>query len=374
MSRHRQLPIILFLWCVLILTTTACGPTFSTPEGAKNVHQLLKKSVDEWLSSPNWARADGFVYTVDVGHLLIYAAMRKDSKLYQSMRKFAVDNLILDNPDDEYTRGFVAWRYKKGVKLDASGTTEALRIAEGLWRGYKAFGNAVDKELTLKILQGYLRHEYTERGIWLVRNYFNLGTRSFVTNSFLVDYDPDFLREVGKELNDKDLLNLANRSYLLVRKAVTKAGLLYSVIQPEVGTLLPLDLAFFSPNDVIKLLNVSTVAERVAHGEPKVAKDVLKFVMLRWEELNNYYYGRTGEPAIRDAVDVSTYASLVRLAIRLDDVTSLKKLLPRFLDGALKFTNNPSAPKLYVAGEVLLALEMLEQYPCGQSKVCWNNP
>ncbi len=31
------------------------------------------------------------------------------------------------------------------------------------------------------------RHAAEEQGVWMIRNYFNLGTRSFANNSFLVD-------------------------------------------------------------------------------------------------------------------------------------------------------------------------------------------
>ena len=67
--------------------------------------------------------------------------------------------------------------------LDASGTTEALRFAEGLWEGARVFGEPADRELALLVLRAYRRHEYVDQGIWLIRNYFNLQTRAFATNS-----------------------------------------------------------------------------------------------------------------------------------------------------------------------------------------------
>src|SRR5262249_49510478 len=162
----------------------------------------------------------------------------------------------------------------------ASGTTEALRLAEALWRGG-------DRERARLLLAGYARHAATDQGIWLIRNYFNFATRAFATNSFLVDYDPDFLAEVARAEPDGPWADLATRSAALVGRAATEAGLLYDVVQPELRTLTPgLDLAVFSPNDVVQLANAATVAERAIATRPEVALPVLRFAMERWPHLS----------------------------------------------------------------------------------------
>ena len=171
----------------LMLAVMACSnDSPSEPEGAratkKELHELAKARVIRGML----ARTDGFAYAVDVSLLMIFAAQEGDREMYDPLRDFALEHLVLNDPEDPYTRGFVLWRYDKDQEPDASGTTEALRLAKGLWRGAEAFGESVDREWAVTILDGYARHAAEEQGVWMIRNYFNLGTRSFATNSFLV--------------------------------------------------------------------------------------------------------------------------------------------------------------------------------------------
>ena len=83
----------------------------------------------------------------------------------------------------------------------------------------------------MTILDGYARHAAEEQGVWMIRNYFNLGTRSFATNSFLVDYAPDLVAEVAAAMGREDLAEVARRSYALIEKAQAPIGLLYDMIQ-----------------------------------------------------------------------------------------------------------------------------------------------
>ena len=366
MFRFVSVLVLYLSFVVCALMGGGCMPELVVPSSVEELHKLARERVGTLLDEASWWReGDGYAYAVDVGHLMIYAAVQKEKALYDSLRTFAQSHLVLNDPKDDYTRGFVLWRYKPGVDGDASGTTEALRIAEGFWRGHQSFGEAEDKQMALMILNGYARHAFVDQGIWLIRNYFNLGTRAFVTNSFLVDYDPDFVDEVAKETQDKTLQEVAEKSYEIVRKAGSKAGLLYSIIQPEVGTLLPLELSFFSPNDVIKLLNCSSVAERVTRGERGSARRVLDFVLAQGDELTTYFLGRTGEKVelgVSSEPGPSTYASLLRLAIKLEDNNAINALLPPFIKTVQTFVRTPSAPKLYVYGEILLAFSALSQY------------
>ena len=332
------------------------------PTELETLHKKLHDMTLQMLKKGELGRlSNGFTYAVDIGHLLVYAALQKDRVMYDILKSFALEHLVLEKDVHPFIKGFVIWRYKKGVPKDASGTTEALRVAEGLWRGSKAFGLSKDREKSLMIVAGYVRHQYEEQGIWLIRNYFNLGTEAFVTNSFLVDYDPDFLHEVYKETKDASVNEVAMKSDELMRKAVAPSGLLYAVIQPEIGTLLPLDLAFFSPNDVIKILNSSTVAERIIHANRKIAKGVLDFAIKRLSSINAYYYGRTGEKARSGSVGPATYSSLLRLAIRLNGQEAIQKILPKWLNSVKAFAQKPYQPRLYILGEVLLAFAYLQQ-------------
>ena len=169
----------------------ACArETPDEPEGARRTKAELHRLTRARVEAGMLARTDGYVYAVDVALLMIFAAGESDEVMYATLRDFALEHLVVDDGDDPYTRGFVLWRYCDGVAPDASGTTEALRIAEGLWRGSKAFGFDADRETALLVLDGYARHAAEEQGVWMIRNYFNLGTRSFANNSYLVDYAP----------------------------------------------------------------------------------------------------------------------------------------------------------------------------------------
>lgn len=339
----------------------------TTPVDVERLQQLedqLYAQLQVLIARAQGAREDGYVYTIDLSHILAYAAMKKDLRLYAPLRDFAVRNLIVDREDDPYTQGFVIWRYREGTPPDASGTTEALRLAESLWLGSQAFGNNSDRDRAILILNGYARHAQIDHKVWLIRNYFNLQTRAFATNSFLVGYDPDLLQDVGRATGEEQMQEVAQKSYSMVRQAVTPAGLLYDIVQPEVLTLVPelKHLVIFSPNDVIKLSNTCTVAER-ALGAPEVGQKVIDFALQRLPQLNNYYYGRVGEAVTQQTAEVATYACLVRLATKLKDDKARNAFLGPLMKHAQAITQNTEAFSLYTLGEALLAIQVVLQQP-----------
>jgi len=301
------------------------------------------------------ARPDGYVYTAEVGSLLAWAALAGDRALYDDLRALALP-LVRDDPSDPYTRGFVAWRSRPGEAHDASGTTEALRVAEGLWRGAQAFGRPEDRELALGVLHGYARHAAELNGIWLVRNYFNFETRAFATNSFLVDYAPDFVVEAAAAEDDALLLEVARRSYEVVGSARAPSGLLHDLLQPELVTVTDRDLVTFSPNDTIQLVNAAQVALGAARGRPGVAQGVLDFALARLPDLDAAYLGRTGEVAKRRAPGIETCAVLARLALALGDAGAFRSFWPPLAEAVEAFLDEEREPRLYVAAELLLAL------------------
>lgn len=363
------------LGVALWLGISSCRRPADPPPDLAQLHDKLRRQVHVWVEQNNLARPDGFTYAIDVGQLLIYAARSGDRELYALLRRRA-GAFLIDKPGDDFTRGFVAWRDKAGTPHDASGTTEALRMAQGLWEGAAAFDLPEDRSLARTILHGYARHAGVDQGVWLIRNYFNFETRGFATNSFLVDYDPDFAHLAGQADADADLLEIAERSYALIRQAATPSGLLYEIIQPEVLTLLPdLPRAVFSPNDVVQLSNSCTVAERCLGGAPEIGRAVLRFALARRQKLNTCYLGRSG--AIADdrptgaakpadaqqphPAGPETYAALLRLAVRLNEPRAAREFLARLLPQAEIFLHNPPEPRLYTAGEILLALEAAQR-------------
>ncbi len=345
---------------LLTLAFLSCGPPPSPrePEGARKTKEELHRLAKERVLEGRLERTDGWVYAIDVSLLMIFAAGEADEELYQALERFASAKLVLDLGDDPYTRGFVLWRVRDGTPPDASGTTEALRLAEGFWRGSLAFDRPQDRERALAILDGYSRHQAEDQGIWMIRNYFNLGTRAFATNSFLVDYAPDFLAEVAEATEDAELLGIAEKSYALIERAQSDSGLLYDIIQPEVKTLLDDErMAIFSPNDAIQISNSATVAAWSVKGRPAVARKVLEFCHARMPELKGTYYGRTGEIARDKRPGIEAWASLVRLAIALERQDALEAFYPFLVSNAGRKWRIPDEAWLYVVAELLLGLQ-----------------
>jgi hypothetical protein len=304
------------------------------------------------------ARTNGYVYAVDIALLMIFAAGERDEPMFATLREFALEHLVLDAVDDPYTRGFVLWRYGEGVAPDASGTTEALRLAEGLWRGADAFGSESDRETALLILDGYARHAAEEQGVWMIRNYFNLGTRSFATNSYLVDYAPDFLAEVAETTGRHELAEIATRSYALIERAQSPSGLLYSIVQPEVATVLDDErMVIFSPNDAIQISNSATVALGAVRGLPAVAEDIVDFAHERMPDLRGTYYGRTGQVARDKRPGIEAWASLVRLAVALGDDEALGEFYSFLVSNAGRQWRIPKDAWIFVTAELLLGLQ-----------------
>lgn len=358
MNRHATALI------ALLLALASCDrPAPPAPD----LEQRLVQQMKAWVAAGDLVRADGFTYAVDIGQLLIYSARAGDRGLYLTLRDGPVRDLVMDDPHDEFTRGMVQWRVKKGGKPDASGTTEGLRIAQGLWEGAARFGFPADRDRAVVIVRAYIRHEGMDQNVWLIRNYYNFQTRAFATNTFLIDYDPDFVREVADATGDAKIRDVADKSYAIVRSAVSPCGLIYDLVQPEVLTLMPdLGTVAFSPNDVVQLSNSTTVAERCTAGVPEIGRKVLEFGRSREWKLRNYYLGRTGEvmesrngagrPAPPVRLGPEGNAGMLRLAAKLGERAVATDFLARLGEQAESYLEKPYEPRLYTAGEVLLAL------------------
>jgi hypothetical protein len=308
-----------------------------------------------------------YVYAVDVAQLMWYFAQAGDLQPYLALRRFAAKNLVVDNRDEPFTQGFVLWRCRAGEKPDASGTTEALRLAKALWSGSAAFNRPADAELALVILEAYARHYTVDQGIWFIRNYYNFGSRSFATNSFIIDYDADFLRDVAEACKTRDpiryeqLASLARESYGVLRRSVAPCGLLYDLLQPELKTMyFGMDVSAFSPNDVIQTTNTCATAATVVKGEPAIAQGVLRFFTSRLGRAYLHYYGRSGEPATQIPADASEYAALARLAALLDAPLAAARFIEQAMPFWQRIVARPDPADAWTASELLLCLQSLE--------------
>lgn len=332
------------------------------PEPGATVEILarLRKHLDDWIDANKLARDNGYIYGVDIGQALVYAAQANDRALYDKVRPI-VDHLVIDNRSDRYTQGFLRWRWRPGEAVDASGTAEALWVARGLWLGAKAFGRSYDRHLALRLIDGYERHEFTEAGTWYVRNYFNFGTRSFATNSYTVNYMPDFLDEVAADTGDAKLVELARKSRQLLLASISPGGMVNSIVQPEVATIFPdLNLTVFSPNGIVSLFETCGVVEMIAAGNPAVAARLLEIV--DEEGHYEYYNAADGKPYPAAAVTFFPSTCLLRLALILRKQRLIQQELPFFVQVARAWASDPQPPRLFTAGQLLMTLAALDEH------------
>lgn len=353
---------------VAALTTVGCrASVWPGPDATRETLISLHGEVRSRVFAGELARPNGFAYAVEIGELLRVAARLRDRELYDALRAFAVERLIVDEPDDPFTRGFVIWRRSPDPAAgddarDASGTTEALRVSEGLWEGAAAFSLPGDRDLAVRILDGYARHASEAAGLLLIRNYFNFRSRDFATNSFLVDYAPDHVAEVARATDRADLAGLAAGSYEMVRAARTPAGLLYDVFQPEMATLYDDERTLIhSPRDIVQTSNAAAIAATALEGAPEVAERILRFCRERMPGLRLAYYGRTGEEAREKRPGVEIWGTLTEMSVRRGDEASLRAfagfLVTNSVPGRI-----PEDAFLYVAAHLLLGLEALDRH------------
>jgi hypothetical protein len=332
----------------------------STPAGPElaAAAKALDAEVHALLAGGSVARRDGYVYATDVATLLLYAAQRKDAALYEALLP-AAQQLIPQDAEDPYTSGFVLLRTKNGAQPDRSGSGEALWLARALWAGAAAFDRRADRELALAILDGYAKHAYVLQGVWLARSGFDFPTRSFANLSSVPDYQPDFLAEAERHAGRAPFRGFAERSYALLERAATPSGLLYPVIQPEVGATYPgAGLEIYAPNGLTPLEDTCLGAEGAVGGMPKLASALLDFSVKsagKGARLRAFYSVDDGAASGEAPLSAAGTACLARLASALNHAEALAALDGRLtaeLAAAAK-----SRSTLSSAGPLLLAAQ-----------------
>ena len=357
-----------------ILLATAPGSLTlaedAAPSPARSPAQIsdaLGSLVFERAERVALARNDGFVYSIDVALLMLSAVLEGSRPRYERMVGLLRSHFLVDSPPD-FAGAVAAWRARipsDGKPLDASGTTEALHLAEALYAGAEAFGRRADEMLAGKLLKGYALHAANDNGVWIVRNYYNLQTRTFATNSYTIDYAPDLLTYAATRLRNDRLRDISERSVALLQKTRRPNGLVDAIIQPELITLYP-DVVF-SPDDVIIVEHACIVAEHAARAMPALARELMAFIMARADKLHRAYGGQSGHPAGKKPADVGTFSGAVRLAARLGDRGALAKLRKPLLDHAGWLVDHPAQLEIHAAGQALLALHLLKRAETGAS-------
>ncbi|MEM6856092.1 MAG: hypothetical protein AAF593_16935, partial [Planctomycetota bacterium] len=361
--------VVLLIWAAW-WTIPRLYPKYGDTD-ATAARELLRDAALEAVLAGELERDNGAVYAVDVTQLATFAALANDRELYDPLRDIILNQLLVTRVPGDPAHGMIAWRYREHppegeLQRDASGTTEALRAAEALWQGVQAFGLDEDRAAVALILDAYARHAAYDNGTWMIRNYFNLHPEvyNFITNSFLVDYDPDLLVTVSEAglAGEQDWAEVAELSAEVIDKARTPAGLLHQMIRPEVGTIMPhlIREGFYSANGIEQLSNVLTVAERCTQTNPEVSARVLEFARDRMPDLRLYYDANTGK-RLRGEQDtwagVETWGPLLRLAVKLGDDRTARVATRHVIGLSSGFPDYDGEDQIYLLGEALLALQ-----------------
>jgi hypothetical protein len=287
-------------------------------------HEGLVEDLGRRVLRGEMARSDGYTYGMDVGQALTELAHAGRREPYEKLRELALKQLIYRNAQNPWADGFVVWRIKAGEPPDASGTAEALRLAEGLRAGARQLGFGGDLDPSRDILKAYLKHAYVDHGIWLIRNYFNLSTRSFASNSYLFGYDADLLQQAAAE--DPAFAEAAGHTAKMIGRLATAEGFLEEILQPEILTAFPVGVApAFSPNGIRSVLNSCTVLERATGAAPAQGRRLLALMvteMRRQQAAGTRsprlpLYWQFDRPLEKHRAGIAVYGCLARLAHRL---------------------------------------------------------
>lgn len=345
------------------LPSAAAVPAAPDEAEFKAAARHLDGEVRRWLERGP-ARADGYVYGMDVAPLLLYAALRKDGALYAQLYDAALSLIV--GGDDAATQGFVLWRHKAGVDPEVSGATEALWMARALWTGHRMLRRADDRALALRIVDGYSRHARGEQAAWRVSKYYAFGTQSYADLSVLPNYHPDFIEETEPLAGGK-ARGLARRSYTLLQRAVTPSKLLVPLIQPALNEVMPgLGVNLYAPNGMVALDDSCSAAEGALRGVPQLAKNVLEFAAKPGRRNANgrlyaYYHRKDGRTLGDHVLSTTGYACLARLAAATRDKAGVSALKAALLGDmqALADSSRPQTAPLYGAGPLLLTADAL---------------
>lgn len=303
--------------------------------GFRSKAKSLDEAMTAFVAKNGLVRPDGSAYAADVVPVLLYAARTRDAELYSLAYKGA-QRLILQEKSDPYTQGFVLTRRIGMGGPETAGATETLQMARALWEGAESLNRPADRELALQVLEGYSKFAYEMNGVWLVRKQFDFATRSFAGSSMLSNYDGDFLEAVSRRAPRAVPGDLPKRTYALLKNSVTPSGLLYPLVQPEIGATYPgLSVDVYAPNGIVALEESCRGAVGVTRGQPEVARGVLEFARTRAgkpDRMYAYFGAEDGSRSADEQLSDSGYACLASLALALGDAEHMDLLEDAVID------------------------------------------
>ncbi len=287
---------------------------------------------------------DGWAYAVDVGNLMIYAAERGNIELFRSLSDVVRRHYLIQRTDDANALFTIAWRAHPDREAEASGTTETLRMAEAYWKAGERWDNDYYRRLAYVLARAYARHadvdEYNR--LWYIRNYYNYETKTYATNTYLVDYNPDILRRIADGMDDPQLRTAAELSKAFVLGAQLDFGLFHEMYQPEISTLYGA-MTYFSPNAITQVIDSYEAVLGITDSAPDAARRTHRFMKSEYDSISSQYTIDGSEWGPR-ADDPSVYAYVARLALRLNDLEFARTLIDKEMSAARVYADAEKLP------------------------------
>lgn len=294
-------------------------------------------------------RPDGWAYAVDVGNLMLYAAERGEIELFRQLSDVVRRDYLITRSNDRNALYTVAWRFRRDRPVEASGTTETLRMVEAYWIAGERWNNEYYHQLAWAMAKAYVRHEWSDEygEGWYIRNYYNYETKAYATNTFLVDYAPDVLRRVADGMRDTDLRKTADKAADFVVRAQVPFGYFHEMYQPEIATLYD-NITYFSPNGVLQIIDSHEAAlgisELYAPGEARRTYEFSKAQHLSPLGIRNQYQMNGAPNPGGEGVTAAVYAFVARLSTRMGDLQFSRQLIDETMTPELMYADTRLTP------------------------------
>jgi len=283
--------LLLVFWIGL----AGCTPLDSDPESASETFDGLIERTEQRLldkiQTTRPARADGYVYAIDLAYIMRVGALLDNQRLFERAYTLVQDHLLQINVNDPRARYTVRWRYHPERPRDASGAKETGMVADALWTAFEQWGHPHHRSIAIKVLNAYLDHGYWETDRrFLVKNYYNYGTKTLSENTWLINQLPHTVRKIGCATRDSALLRTARGMSRFVRAGALQEGFSYEMYDPGIGTVIENASGYYSPNGILKLQSSLQIARTRLPFTTRPAQALLRFQNEKDHDLYTHYY------------------------------------------------------------------------------------
>lgn len=321
------------------------------PEKIGKYENKIQGTFHEKLLNGLPSRTDGFCYAIDLAEIMQSAVEIGDSILFSKAYEAIKKHYIIR---DTWIDSAIVWRYKKDSEIDASGTAETIHCAFAIYLAYKKWGVEEYKKVSYSLAKAYIKHGYMpEPDKFLVKNYFNYGTRTLSENTYLINQRPDFLYLIGKENKDDDMIEKSRMMYNAIIGGYVKNGFFNSLYDIGVKTIIPSSNGYYSPNGIFPLISSIDISLSIIEFNPKPAREILDFFYENFGRWSDFYIlmdGKFKSQTKSNFVSVAVYSKIIELFLKLgkpkkyNDMIKyiLNDLLPEKIDNIINLTEKNS--------------------------------